>query len=268
MYHFSWVCTFNIHPEVSTVWPTTSHWRSRLWTMLSGAHWQPPHAFVCSVAVLRITDAEAVAMSRYLVKNDGFFLGSSSACNLMACVKLVKQKGWTRCGKTIVTVLWENNHSFRFRTDSIGGVILVLGIIQRYEILVLTMFPQLLMVSNLTTVLVTISFCSLSSAQNWGTYARNNELLEKVNIPVDLHLVEDLLQSSPRLWESHPLLAFCASCITFILSKGPWLHNNRAFYSCVTINPSSASPIATRKPAQRQSTRAAPFAHANTRVEA
>ena|SRR6266545_2008036 len=60
--------------------------------------------FCLSIAVLRVTDAEAVAMSRYLVKNDGFFLGSSSACNLMACVKLVKQMGWTH-GKTIVTIL-------------------------------------------------------------------------------------------------------------------------------------------------------------------
>jgi cysteine synthase A len=52
----------------------------------------------------RISDAEAVAMARYLVKNDGLFLGSSSACNLMACVKLVKQMGWSE-DKTIVTIL-------------------------------------------------------------------------------------------------------------------------------------------------------------------
>ncbi|KAH9485525.1 Cysteine synthase 2 [Psilocybe cubensis] len=55
----------------------------------------------------RITDAEAVAMSRYLVKHDGLFLGSSSACNLVACVKLAKQKGWTH-GKTIVTILCDS----------------------------------------------------------------------------------------------------------------------------------------------------------------
>ncbi|PPQ87457.1 hypothetical protein CVT25_008193 [Psilocybe cyanescens] len=48
----------------------------------------------------RITDAEAVAMSRYLVKHDGLFLGSSSACNLVACVKLAKQKAWTH-GKIV-----------------------------------------------------------------------------------------------------------------------------------------------------------------------
>ena len=55
---------------------------------------------------IRVTDAEAVAMSRYLVKNDGLFLGSSSACNLVACVKLAKQEGWTK-GQTVVTILYE-----------------------------------------------------------------------------------------------------------------------------------------------------------------
>ena len=51
-----------------------------------------------------ITDAEAVSMSRYLVRNDGLFLGSSSACNLVACVKLVRKMGW-RDGQTVVTIL-------------------------------------------------------------------------------------------------------------------------------------------------------------------
>lgn len=53
----------------------------------------------------RITDAEAVSMSRYLVLNDGLFLGSSSACNLFACVKLARQKGWHN-GERIVTILF------------------------------------------------------------------------------------------------------------------------------------------------------------------
>jgi hypothetical protein len=57
------------------------------------------HKVVCSV-----TDAEAVSMSRYLVHNDGLFLGSSSACNLVTCVKLVRKMGW-KDGQTIVTVL-------------------------------------------------------------------------------------------------------------------------------------------------------------------
>ncbi|RXW16045.1 hypothetical protein EST38_g9804 [Candolleomyces aberdarensis] len=56
----------------------------------------------------RITDAEAVAMSRFLVKNDGLFLGSSSACNVMACVKLVKKMGWEGSGKCAVTILCDS----------------------------------------------------------------------------------------------------------------------------------------------------------------
>ena len=59
---------------------------------------------VPSKTCLRITDAEAVAMSRYLVQHEGLFLGSSSAYNLVACVKLVRQMGWQE-GQTIVTIL-------------------------------------------------------------------------------------------------------------------------------------------------------------------
>ncbi|KAF9023964.1 PALP-domain-containing protein [Hymenopellis radicata] len=55
----------------------------------------------------RITDAEAVAMSRYLVNHDGLFLGSSSACNLIAAVKLVKKMGWKN-GQTVVTILCDS----------------------------------------------------------------------------------------------------------------------------------------------------------------
>lgn len=43
-------------------------------------------------------------MSRHLAMNDGLFLGSSSACNLVACVRLAKKMGW-RDGQVIVTVL-------------------------------------------------------------------------------------------------------------------------------------------------------------------
>lgn len=50
----------------------------------------------------RISDAEAVAMSRYLVQHDGLFLGSSSACNVVASVKLAKRLG---SGARIVTIL-------------------------------------------------------------------------------------------------------------------------------------------------------------------
>lgn len=51
----------------------------------------------------RVTDAEAVAMSRFLAKEDGLFLGSSSAVNLVACVRLAQKLG---PGKRIVTILW------------------------------------------------------------------------------------------------------------------------------------------------------------------
>ncbi|KAG2054822.1 PALP-domain-containing protein [Suillus hirtellus] len=66
----------------------------------------------------RITDVEAVAMSRYLVQNDGLFLGSSSACNLVACIKFVKKRGW-RDGQTLVTILCDsgNRHYSKFWND-------------------------------------------------------------------------------------------------------------------------------------------------------
>ncbi|KAF9497988.1 PALP-domain-containing protein [Pleurotus eryngii] len=66
----------------------------------------------------RITDAEAVSMSRYLVHNDGLLLGSSSACNLVACVKLVRQMGW-KDGQKIVTILCDSGtrHYSKFWND-------------------------------------------------------------------------------------------------------------------------------------------------------
>ncbi|KAL4267438.1 Cysteine Synthase/Cystathionine Beta-Synthase [Pleurotus pulmonarius] len=66
----------------------------------------------------RITDAEAVSMSRYLVHNDGLFLGSSSACNLVACVKLARQMGW-KDGERIVTILCDagTRHYSKFWND-------------------------------------------------------------------------------------------------------------------------------------------------------
>jgi cysteine synthase A len=57
------------------------------------------------MTLVSVTDPEAVAMARYLVKHDGLFVGSSSACNLVACVQLVKKMGW-HSGERIVTVLW------------------------------------------------------------------------------------------------------------------------------------------------------------------
>lgn len=52
----------------------------------------------------RIVDAEAVSMARFLVERDGLFVGSSSACNLIAAVRYVKKMGW-KDGQTIVTIL-------------------------------------------------------------------------------------------------------------------------------------------------------------------
>ncbi|KAL4249030.1 Cysteine Synthase/Cystathionine Beta-Synthase [Abortiporus biennis] len=67
----------------------------------------------------RITDEEAVAMSRYLVQHDGFFLGSSSACNLVACVKLVKKMGWKN-GERVTTILCDSGsrHYSKFWNDA------------------------------------------------------------------------------------------------------------------------------------------------------
>jgi cysteine synthase A len=55
----------------------------------------------------RISDIEAVAMSRYLVEHDGLYLGSSSACNLLACVRVAKRLS---SGSRIVTILCDAGH--------------------------------------------------------------------------------------------------------------------------------------------------------------
>ena len=57
----------------------------------------------------RVTDEEAVAMSRYLALYDGLFLGSSAAVNLVACVRLaLSEKFGKGSGKVIVTILWSD----------------------------------------------------------------------------------------------------------------------------------------------------------------
>lgn len=53
----------------------------------------------------RVTDAEAVAMGRYLVEKEGLFLGSSSAVNCAAAVKLARDMG---PGNRIVTILCDS----------------------------------------------------------------------------------------------------------------------------------------------------------------
>ncbi|BGP17134.1 hypothetical protein JCM10213_005244 [Rhodosporidiobolus nylandii] len=64
----------------------------------------------------RVTDAEAVAMSRHLALHDGLFLGSSSAVNLVACVRLARRWGVKGRGKRIVTILCDSGarHVSRF----------------------------------------------------------------------------------------------------------------------------------------------------------
>ncbi|KAI3914839.1 hypothetical protein MKW92_015749 [Papaver armeniacum] len=53
----------------------------------------------------RCTDMEAIEMSRFLLKNDGLFVGSSSALNCVGAVKAAKKMG---PGHTIVTILCES----------------------------------------------------------------------------------------------------------------------------------------------------------------
>jgi cysteine synthase A len=65
-----------------------------------------------------VTDAEAVAMSRHLAREDGLFLGSSAAVNLVTCVKLAQSWG-KKSGKTVVTILCDSGtrHYSRFWND-------------------------------------------------------------------------------------------------------------------------------------------------------
>ncbi|TPX63718.1 hypothetical protein SpCBS45565_g06383 [Spizellomyces sp. 'palustris'] len=60
---------------------------------------------------VRVTDREAVEMSRYLVKTDGLFVGSSSAVNCVAAVRIARELG---PGHTIVTMI--NDHGTRHLT--------------------------------------------------------------------------------------------------------------------------------------------------------
>ncbi|XP_030541388.2 cysteine synthase 2 [Rhodamnia argentea] len=64
----------------------------------------------------RGTDLEAVEMSRFLLKNDGLFLGSSSAMNCVGAVRAAQSIG---PGHTIVTILCDNGmrHLSKFYDD-------------------------------------------------------------------------------------------------------------------------------------------------------
>lgn len=56
----------------------------------------------CVDDAVRVTDAEACAMARFLVEKDGIFVGSSSAVNCVAAVRTALQMGQ---GKRVVTIL-------------------------------------------------------------------------------------------------------------------------------------------------------------------
>ena len=66
---------------------------------------------------IRVTDQEAVEMSRYLMKHDGLFVGSSSAVNCVAAVAHAKSLG---PGHVIVTMLCDHGsrHLTKFWSDS------------------------------------------------------------------------------------------------------------------------------------------------------
>ncbi|CEI87282.1 hypothetical protein G6F70_002862 [Rhizopus microsporus] len=64
----------------------------------------------------RVTDDEAIKMSRYLVREDGLFVGSSSAVNCVAAVRAAKKLG---PGHVIVTLLNDSGqrHLTKFWSD-------------------------------------------------------------------------------------------------------------------------------------------------------
>ncbi|KDN45550.1 hypothetical protein RSAG8_04874, partial [Rhizoctonia solani AG-8 WAC10335] len=84
---------------------------------------------------IRVTDKEAIAMSRYLVQNDGLFLGSSSACNLVACVRVAKALG-KNSGKAVATILCDSGtrHYSKFWNDEYlekAGIEVDVGIVDK-----------------------------------------------------------------------------------------------------------------------------------------
>ena len=65
-----------------------------------------------------VSDLEAVKMSRFLLRTEGLFLGSSSAVNCAAIVKAAKQ-GHIKPGDVVVTILCDsgNRHVSKFWSD-------------------------------------------------------------------------------------------------------------------------------------------------------
>ncbi|KAJ5719901.1 Cysteine synthase 2 [Penicillium malachiteum] len=73
---------------------------------------------------VRVTDAQALAMARWLVEKDGIFVGSSSAVNCFAAVKTAQKLG---PGHRIVTMLSDSGsrHLSRFwaKAGDVGGAV-------------------------------------------------------------------------------------------------------------------------------------------------
>ncbi|KAJ5528131.1 Cysteine synthase 2 [Penicillium frequentans] len=73
---------------------------------------------------VRVTDAQALAMAKWLVEKDGIFVGSSSAVNCFAAVKTAQKLG---PGHRIVTMLSDSGsrHLSRFwkKAGNVGGAI-------------------------------------------------------------------------------------------------------------------------------------------------
>ncbi|KNE61162.1 hypothetical protein AMAG_06913 [Allomyces macrogynus ATCC 38327] len=65
---------------------------------------------------VRVTDQEAVSMARYLMREEGLFVGSSSAVNVVAAVKVAKR---STPGTRIVTLLCDSGtrHLTKFWSD-------------------------------------------------------------------------------------------------------------------------------------------------------
>ncbi|KAG9090471.1 hypothetical protein FS749_000511 [Ceratobasidium sp. UAMH 11750] len=85
---------------------------------------------------IRVTDKEAVSMARYLVQHDGLFLGSSSACNLVASIKVAKMLG-RDSGKVVATILCDSGarHYSKFWNDEYlakAGIEIDVGVIERF----------------------------------------------------------------------------------------------------------------------------------------
>ncbi|CAG8487968.1 10257_t:CDS:10, partial [Diversispora eburnea] len=70
---------------------------------------------------INVTDEEAVTMAQYLVREEGLFLGSSSAINCVGCVRVARQLG---PGHRIVTMLNDSGvifpDYFKAITDGLG----------------------------------------------------------------------------------------------------------------------------------------------------